>query len=224
LLHHYKENEVLVEGALTNLKPSLIQFPKPKPLINRNNPGAHFMQFHTVDAKEFLGNYSNPPPMQRSHNPWPKNQHQRNGDFYAHDPMTSIGFEDRHQSSLSGLPIPVGMFLNMAQIPPRFYNQQFQGGQQQKKSHFQRPGMSQENHGSASQGFASQNPMTQQRSGGVSGLSGFSQTMSQTMDFSQDLHSAMRGSSVQDGMLSQDSTYQGDRNPNATDGGFLSQL
>ena len=25
LLHHYKENEVLVEGALTNLKPSLIQ-------------------------------------------------------------------------------------------------------------------------------------------------------------------------------------------------------
>ena len=32
------------------------------------------------------------------------------------------------------------------------------------------------------------------------------------------------GSSVQDGMLSQDSTYQGDRNPNASDGGFLSQL
>ena len=42
------------------------------------------------------------------------------------------------------------------------------------------------------QGFASQNPMTQQRSG-VSGLSGFSQTMSQTMDFSQDMHSGMRG-------------------------------
>ena len=32
LLHHYKENEVLVEGPLTNLKASLIQFPKPKPL------------------------------------------------------------------------------------------------------------------------------------------------------------------------------------------------
>lgn len=42
------------------------------------------------------------------------------------------------------------------------------------------------------QGFASQNPMTQQRSG-VSGLSGFSQTMSQTMDFSQDMQSGMRG-------------------------------
>ena len=35
LLHHYKENEVLVEGPLTNLKSSLIQFPKPKPLLNR---------------------------------------------------------------------------------------------------------------------------------------------------------------------------------------------
>ena len=34
--------------------------------------------------------------------------------------------------------------------------------------------------------------MTQQRSG-VSGLSGFSQSMSQNMDFSQDMHSAMRG-------------------------------
>merc|ERR1712113_560677 len=96
------------------------------------------------------------------------------------------------------------MFLNMAQIPPRFYNQQFPGQQQQqqqKKPHY-RSGMSQDHHGSASQGFASQNPMTQQRSG-VSGLSGFSQTMSQTMDFSQDMHSGMRGSSVQDGMLSQ---------------------
>jgi len=225
LLHHYKENEVLVEGALTNLKPSLIQFPKPKPLINRVNPGAHFMSTQTVDAREVMGNFSNPPPAPRSHNPWPKNQQQRNGDYFAHDPMTAIGFEDRHQSSLSGLPIPVGMFLNMAQIPPRFYNQQFPGGQQQqqqKKPHY-RSGMSQDHHGSASQGFASQNPMTQQRSG-VSGLSGFSQTMSQTMDFSQDMHSGMRGSSVQDGMLSQDSTYQGDRNPNASDGGFLSQL
>ena len=35
----------------------------------------------------------------RSHNPWPKNQQQRNGDYFAHDPMTAIGFEDRHQSS-----------------------------------------------------------------------------------------------------------------------------
>ena len=57
--------------------------------------------------------------------------------------------------------------------------------------------------------------MTQQR-GGHSGMSGFSPTMSQ-MDFSKDMASSsglmnLRGSSVQDtGMLSRDSTYQGDR-------------
>jgi hypothetical protein len=63
------------------------------------------------------------------------------------------------------------------------------------------------------------------------GMSGFSQNMSQ-MEFSQDgmggssaLMNLRGAGSVQDtGMLSQDSTYQGDRNPNATDGGFLSQL
>ena len=54
LLHHYKENEVLVEGPLTNLKPSLIQFPKPKPLLNRNNPGAHFMQLNMFDHNDVM--------------------------------------------------------------------------------------------------------------------------------------------------------------------------
>ena len=69
--------------------------------------------------------------------------------------MTAIGFEDQHhQSSLSGLPIPVGMFLNMSQIPPRFYNQQYPGGNPQtKKSHYRGSSgpMSQEHVGSASQ-------------------------------------------------------------------------
>ena len=77
------------------------------------------------------------------------------------------------------------------------------------------------------QGFASQNPMTQQR-GGASGLSGLSQSMSQ-MEFSQDgMSQMMRGGSSSsqmghDGMLSQDSTYQGDRH-HSTNEGFLSQL
>ena len=97
-------------------------------------------------------------------NPWPRSNHhhnsshhpQRNGDFgFVHDPMTAIGFEDQHhQSSLSGLPIPVGMFLNMSQIPPRFYNQQYPGGNpQNKKSHYRGSSgpMSQEHVGSASQ-------------------------------------------------------------------------
>ena len=66
--------------------------------------------------------------------------------------------------------------------------------------------------------------MTQQR-GAASGLSGLSQGMSQ-MEFSQDgMSQMMRGSSQMghDGMLSQDSTYQGDRH-HSTNEGFLSQL
>ena len=69
--------------------------------------------------------------------------------------------------------------------------------------------------------------MTQNR-GSSSGLSGLSQSMSQ-MDFSQDMSQMMRsqmggagtggpGGHI-DGMLSQDSTYQGSKTE-----GFLSQL
>ena len=78
------------------------------------------------------------------------------GDYFGHDPMTAINTfdQDRHQSSLSNLPIPVGMFLNMAQVPPRFYNQQMQRGDQEYhhgKKNYYKAGMSQEHQGSASQ-------------------------------------------------------------------------
>jgi hypothetical protein len=73
--------------------------------------------------------------------------------------------------------------------------------------------------------------MTQQRHGGHSGMSGLSQNMSQNLDFSQDSvnlnHGGGRGGAsgtIPDGMLSQDSTYQGDRNSSDNNGGFLSQL
>jgi hypothetical protein len=52
---------------------------------------------------------------------------------------------------------PTGMFLNMAQVPPRFYNQQIQqqrdNYQQTKKNYYRAgsSGMSQEHQGSASQ-------------------------------------------------------------------------
>jgi regulator of nonsense transcripts 1 len=63
LLHHYKENGLLVEGSLNNLRPSCIQFPKPKKLVNRHNPGSHFMKTTTYDAKEVFNasNYQLPP-------------------------------------------------------------------------------------------------------------------------------------------------------------------
>jgi len=40
----------------------------------------------------------------------------------THDPISYISPE-RAQAALSNLPVPVGMFMNMAHVPPRFYNQ-----------------------------------------------------------------------------------------------------
>ena len=52
LLHFYKENRVLIEGALNNLKESMMQFPKPKKPINSFNPGQHFMSTAVYDARQ----------------------------------------------------------------------------------------------------------------------------------------------------------------------------
>lgn len=54
LLSFYKEQKVLVEGPLTNLKESLIQFAKPKKLLNSENPGSHFMSTSMFDAREAM--------------------------------------------------------------------------------------------------------------------------------------------------------------------------
>ena len=48
------------------------------------------------------------------------------GRGFRHDPLTYIG-PDRGASAAGqgygNLPIPVGIFMNMAHVPPRFYNQ-----------------------------------------------------------------------------------------------------
>ena len=54
LLHHFKEKKVLVEGPLTNLKESMMQFSKPKRLVNSANPGSHFMNTAMYDAREAI--------------------------------------------------------------------------------------------------------------------------------------------------------------------------
>lgn len=46
--------QVLVEGPLTNMKESLIQFAKPKKLTNSDNPGSHFMSTSMFDAREAM--------------------------------------------------------------------------------------------------------------------------------------------------------------------------
>lgn len=59
LLTFYKESKVLVEGPLNNLKESLIQFSKPRKMVNPLNLGAHFMAANanasTCDARDVMG-------------------------------------------------------------------------------------------------------------------------------------------------------------------------
>lgn len=235
LLAFYKEQKVLVEGPLTNLKESLIQFAKPKKLINSDNPGSHFMTTTMIDAREALvpgsvydrnghmngapnvgggqfGAYSRPggPPAL---------------DMFSrtHDPITYISPE-RAQAALNpNLPVPVGMFMNMAHVPPRFYNQHQQALQARQQNQNQRnrgtnkmtkgrggktshPGSSQ------TQPFSQNLQLTQAMSQGMS-QPGFSLSqpggLSQP-ELSQDPYMIEYQSQV-DGLLSQDSTYQGDR-------------
>ena len=133
LLNFYKEQKVLVEGPLNNLKESMIQFAKPKKLVNSVNPGTHFMSTTVYDAREAMvpGSVYD-------------RTGQMNGNPYfarpsaglsaldvfarAHDPIGYISPE-RAQAALSNMPVPVGMFMNMAHVPPRFYNQHQQAMQ-----------------------------------------------------------------------------------------------
>lgn len=129
-------------------------------------------------------------------------------------------FYYRAQAGLN-LPVPVGMFMNMAHIPPRFYNQHqqaMQARQQQQnvRGQTRRPPQRQKGKNLSqdqTQPFSQSLQLTQ---GGMSqpGLSqpGFSLSqpgLSQA-ELSQDLYMAEYQSQM-DGLLSQDSTYQGDR-------------
>lgn len=198
LLNFYKDRKVLVEGSLNNLRESLIQFQKPKKLVNTLNIGAHFMSTMMADAREAiipgsfydrsgqfgytgttsannygfnfgnnliggnnsafgfttnnhmqnvggignntsLNNFMNPQtsgssggygaPGSQRHN---LNQMASTGlnsasnnqqwHSFQHDSISYISTE-RAQAAMNNMPVPVGMFMNMSNIPPRFYNQ-----------------------------------------------------------------------------------------------------
>lgn len=53
LLHWFREQHLLVEGPLNNLKETLIQFPKVKKMVNMVNPGARYMSNTMYTAKEY---------------------------------------------------------------------------------------------------------------------------------------------------------------------------
>jgi len=245
LLHHYKENGCLVEGPLTNMKQSLMQFSKPKVIANALNPGQHFMKTAMYDAREAmtpsrpLDSRSSPGEFDRSragpvNAPLPPRLREtvdaRPERSLRHDPLTYIGPERQQGASGANLPIPVGIFMNMQHVPPRFYNQHQQlmaqaaasatktvgppptqakgrsGGARRRETGSQ---LSQGASQGDSQGY-SQGPYTQggmSQPGGLSLSQGLSQgdMLSQDSLMLGDMHSQI------DGLLSQDSTYQGDR-------------
>lgn len=160
LLHHFKDKQLLVEGPLSNLQESMMQFSKPKRLVNLANPGSHFMSHVTYDAREALvpgsafertshlqaraaphatngvngglnGRSTLAP--HRQHAPQPVPQHFFNGihmESYnkgnrLHDPVDYIS-QEASQPGLANFPVPVNMFMNMNQMPPRMYQQQQQ--------------------------------------------------------------------------------------------------
>ncbi|XP_050293882.1 regulator of nonsense transcripts 1 [Anthonomus grandis grandis] len=231
LLSFYKEQKVLVEGPLTNMKESLIQFAKPKKLTNSENPGSHFMSTSMFDAREAMvpGSifFRTSSTMNGSAGPFgnlgttfqPNRPMQMDMFGRTHDPISYIAPE-RAQAGLN-LPVPMGMFMNMAHIPPRFYNQHQQAmqarqQQQNPRINSRRPPQRQKGKllsQDQTQPFSQSLQLTQ---GGMSqpGLSqpGFSLSqpgLSQA-ELSQDLYMAEYQSQM-DGLLSQDSTYQGDR-------------
>ncbi|KAF5290885.1 hypothetical protein FQA39_LY14565 [Lamprigera yunnana] len=215
-------------GPLTNLKESLIQFAKPKKLINSENPGSHFMTTSMFDAREAMVPGS----------VYDRNNLSANGGQYSyprgavpldmfsrtHDPISYISPE-RAQAGTSNLPVPMGMFMNMAHIPPRFYNQHQQALQQRQVQNTRNrktplrqrnKGLSQEQ----TQPFSQSLQLTQGMSQPGLSQPGFSLSqpgLSQP-ELSQDQYMAEYQSQM-DGLLSQDSTYQGDRSafyqPNA---------
>lgn len=229
LLSFYKEQKVLVEGPLNNLKESMIQFAKPKKLVNAANPGSHFMSTSMYDAREALipGSVYDRSGAQvngaQSHNPY----YQRNVplDIFSrtHDTISYISPE-RAQAAMNNMPVPVGMFMNMAHVPPRFYNQHQQALQARQNQRNRRGAAITKGKSGLRMGKLSQTeqntqpysqpglPLTQGTTQGMSqpGFSLSQPGLSQA-ELSQDSFAVGEFQSQMDGLLSQDSTYQGDR-------------
>ncbi|KAG8898911.1 hypothetical protein FRB99_007071 [Tulasnella sp. 403] len=94
LLTHYKERQCLVDGPLSNLQPSMIQFSKPRRALNK---AVDQYRRHEVNAREVL----NPPPG-RSGTP----SRFDSTFFRTHDPTNYIPADLQSQATFSsGVPI-----------------------------------------------------------------------------------------------------------------------
>lgn len=106
----------------------MMQFAKPRKMMNPINPGTHFMTTTTYDAREYLnavGSGFDRANLMNGSGP----------SFYRpHDQMAYISAERAH--NFSSLPVPIGMFMNIGHpVPARgYFNQQQQNNGQNSKS------------------------------------------------------------------------------------------
>lgn len=225
LLNFYKERKLLVEGSLNNLKESMVQFSKPKKIVNTFNPGTHFMSNAMYDAKEamaagsfydksgtlnnglgfnapFMQHQQQMPPQQSMQNAGYRNP---NMDLFArnHDSISYIS-QDRVQAAMNNMPVPVGMFMNMSNVPPRFYNQAAQAAQQNPRRKPPTKSTSKPRPNNMS-GFSQGTPLTQGMSQNMS-QPGFS--LSQQPDLLFQDYMSGDYSSQMDNILSQEPSFQ----------------
>ncbi|CAI6372897.1 unnamed protein product [Macrosiphum euphorbiae] len=234
LLNYYKAKNVLVEGPLNNLKASLIQLPKPKQLESTTNPGAYFMTTQMYDAREALipgcaHYHSNQGNVPISHGipqyfpkPGPAVEMGLNFNTRNDESSTFIIPNFRPELQIGG--IPLGMMMNMNQLAPtRFFNQQFVKNRPNIHTNH-RPMTSGRLNNKANQKNQKSNEI--HASPLISITQDVSQPMSQSMsqpefslsqpglsqpDLSQDSFIMNEFHSQMDGLLSQDSTYEGGR-------------
>lgn len=150
LLSFYKEQKVLIEGPLNNLKESLIQFSKPRKMFNPINMSSFSPSMNNFNAREQSNNFAYSlnnncfiPPTHAISNELSNpnddylTQYSQNSQFFRqnqHDQLSYIA-NDRAQanmSSISNFPVPIGLFIRMPQ--PSFYNNQQMQTQNQNRS------------------------------------------------------------------------------------------
>ena len=195
LLTFYKENRVLVEGPLNNLKESMIQFSKPRKMSNNLNPGSHFMT--TFDA--MLPVYDRSPGFS-GYQVTTANGTQPSY-FRAHDHMSYISGNRGPLGGFGPLPVPFGMFMNPVPNPSQMVPVGHHSSHHKNPPKTARPGhgknrnnrgrdeqltqdsriVSQELHNALSDGPLTQHPTLSMSQPGYPGMS---QVLSQ-IDFSQ---------------------------------------
>uniref|UniRef100_A0A8C8GZA5 Upf1 domain-containing protein n=1 Tax=Oncorhynchus tshawytscha TaxID=74940 RepID=A0A8C8GZA5_ONCTS len=223
LLNYYKEQKVLVEGPLNNLRESLMQFSKPRKLVNAINPGGRFMSTAMYDAREALipGSVYDRSSTGRSSNMY----------FQTHDQIGMIGPGPMASMNipfnLVMPPMPPPGYLGQVHCPPAGRGGGMKGkaggggvrGGRQRSRGMGNHGGGSGQHGLMSGSQASQDLGSQPFSQGpltqgyitMSQPSQMSQPGLSQPELSQDSYLGDEFKSQIDVALSQDSTYQGER-------------